>query len=240
MTLLYHNVLISQEKALHLYVHFLHPGVDGNLMGQWLLVCLNSFQLHGGNSTVCSPESWVGTGTERLQYQGNSDVKHLPHSCRWALYKNLTTSSSIIIIEPSLCTALSYCVQLYGTACHHGNCLYLYRPLQQMSHCTGNPPAVVVAVYVSTLYTEMLVPHVTLEHPAVSSPSETKIIHPALSGPIVNPFIVLVDYPRVRQLPHALSPLHVFRRCLVVILLSYFLMLCTPNRVLEWIDLRPI
>ena len=33
----------SLGKALHLYVHSFDPGMNGYLVGQWLVVCLNSF-----------------------------------------------------------------------------------------------------------------------------------------------------------------------------------------------------
>ena len=44
-------------KTLHLYVHSLDPGVSGYLVGQQLLVCVNSCQCHNGGRVVCSPGS---------------------------------------------------------------------------------------------------------------------------------------------------------------------------------------
>ena len=62
---------VSLGKTLHLYVHSLNPGVNRHLVGQWLLVCLNSYQCHDCSRAVCSPGSWVGTGMKRFYNQGN-------------------------------------------------------------------------------------------------------------------------------------------------------------------------
>ena len=35
---------VSLGKTLHLYVNSVDPGVNGYLIGQWLLMCLNSYQ----------------------------------------------------------------------------------------------------------------------------------------------------------------------------------------------------
>ena len=56
---------VSLGKTLHLYVHCLEPGVNGYLVGQWLLVCLNNYQHHHGSRAVYSLGSWVGTGTNK-------------------------------------------------------------------------------------------------------------------------------------------------------------------------------
>ena len=50
--------VVSLGKTLHLYhmhVHTLDPGVNGYLVRQWLLVCLNSYQCHDGSWAVRSP-----------------------------------------------------------------------------------------------------------------------------------------------------------------------------------------
>ena len=45
---------VSLGKALQPYIHSLDPGVNGYLVGQWLLVCLNSFQCCDGSSPGCT------------------------------------------------------------------------------------------------------------------------------------------------------------------------------------------
>ena len=61
---------VSLARTLHLYVHSRDPGMNGYLVGQWLLACLNSYQRHDGSRAVCFPGSWVGTGMNRPYKQG--------------------------------------------------------------------------------------------------------------------------------------------------------------------------
>ena len=80
---------VSWGKALHLYVHSIDPGVIGYLAGQWLLVCLHSFQCCDGSRAVCSPGSWPGTTRmDRSHDLGNIDVKHIELLDDVALYKH--------------------------------------------------------------------------------------------------------------------------------------------------------
>ena len=61
---------VSLSKTLHLGVHSLNPGVNGYLVGQWLLVCVSSHQCRDGSRAVCSPGSWLGIGMNRSYNQG--------------------------------------------------------------------------------------------------------------------------------------------------------------------------
>ena len=61
---------VSLGKTLYLYVGSVDPGVNGCLVGQWVLVSLNSFQRCCGSRAVCSPGNWGGTGTNRPYNQG--------------------------------------------------------------------------------------------------------------------------------------------------------------------------
>ena len=45
-------------------------GVNENLVGQCLLVCLNSYQRRDGSRVACSPEGRGGTGRDRSHNQG--------------------------------------------------------------------------------------------------------------------------------------------------------------------------
>ena len=63
---------VSLGKTLHLYVHSLNSGDNDHRVGEWFLVCLNSYQRRSGSRAVCSPRSWVGTGMTRCYNKGNN------------------------------------------------------------------------------------------------------------------------------------------------------------------------
>ena len=57
-------------QALHLHVHSLDPGVNGYLVGQRLLACLNSFQCHDGNRGCMLPRESSRYWNEQVPWPG--------------------------------------------------------------------------------------------------------------------------------------------------------------------------
>ena len=65
--------IVLLGKTLHLHVHSLNPGVNGHLVGQWLL-CVYEISTSAvmGAGAVCSLGSWAGTGMNRSHNQGSN------------------------------------------------------------------------------------------------------------------------------------------------------------------------
>ena len=68
---------VSLGKTLHLYVQSPDPGVNGYLVGQLFLVCLNSYQRRDGSRAVYFPRELSWYWNEQVLQPGNIDVKRI-------------------------------------------------------------------------------------------------------------------------------------------------------------------